>query len=160
MAALVHRIPIAWLEGVIQQTVLRLTRGRRINAAGDSTGEATHQYDRWFDVRHGRASLRERFLKLHALIDTRADRPYFLSARVTAGTWGDAPQVPDLLDQLDPSVEIGNVTLDKGYQSRQNATIIEERGGLPVIDLKTNVTAKTLGHPAWKRMVLRQRGDR
>lgn len=28
------------------------------------------------------------------------------------------------------------------------------------MDLKKNATAKTLGHPAWRRMVLRQREDR
>ena len=160
VAALVDRVPTPWLEGVIQLTAVRLSRGRRVNLATDSTGEATHQYDRWFDVRLGKASVRSRFLKLHALIDTRADRPYFLSAKVTAGTWGDSPQVPDLLDQVDPEIRIGNVVLDKGYQSRQNATLIEARGGLPVIALKANATAKCLGHPAWVRMVRRQRGDR
>lgn len=160
VAALVDRVPISWLEGVLQQTVRRLTQGQRVNVAGDSTGEATHQFDRWFNVRAGKASLRTRFLKLHAFICTRADRPYFLSAKVTAGTWGDAPQVPDLLDQLDPEVELGNVALDAGYTSRQNATVIEARGGLPVFALKVHVTAKTLGHPAWTRLVLRQWRDR
>ncbi len=55
---------------------------------------------------------------------------------------------------------VGNVALDAGYASRWNATAIEERGGLPVIALKSTFAAKTLGHPAGKRMVLRQRGDR
>ena len=58
-------------------------------------------------------------------------------------------------------MELGNTALDEGDQSRRNAEIIEARGGLPVMDLKTNVThALAFGHPAWKRMVVRQRKDR
>ena len=89
------------------------------------------------------------------MIDPRADRPCSLSSKVSNGTWGDVPQVPRPLDQLDPTTGVGNVALDAGYASRRNATAIGSGGGLPVIALKSTFTAKTLGHPAWKRMVLR-----
>ncbi len=128
VASLVPRIPVPWLERVIQTTALRLSRGR-VNAAGDSTGEGMRRYQRWFDVRHGRASLRQLFLKLHALIATRAERPYFLAARVTKGTRIDAPELGPLLDQLDPTVELGNVAVDAGYQSRANATASRRGAG-------------------------------
>jgi len=159
VASLVMRVPVGYLEDLIGRTARPLTRGTT-HAAGDATGVSTRRYERWFDARHGTARRRHRFVKLHAIVATRAQWPFFLSARVTAGTWGDSPELEDLLDQMDPSVELGNTTLDKGYLSRRNADLIEARGGLPVIDLKANVTAKTLGSPAWKRMVLRQRENR
>lgn len=111
-------------------------------------------------MRHGAASRQRRFVKLHALVGTRAAWLFFLSARVTVGTWGDSPDLGPLLERIDPDVDVGNVARDKGYQSRKNAERIEARGGLPVIDLKANVTAKTLGSPAWKRTGIRQRGKR
>lgn len=160
VASLVMRVPVSYLEGLIGRTAGRLVRGKT-NAAGDATGVATRHYQRWFDVRHGKKARRRQFVKLHALVATRAQWPYFLSARVTAGTWGDSPELEGLLNQLDPEVELGNTALDKGYQSRRNAQLVEDRGGLPVMDLKSNVRhALTFGYPAWKRMVLRQRTDR
>jgi transposase len=154
----VDKVPVPYLEGLIARTVRSLVRGRT-NAAGDATGLATRQYEQWFAVRHGKKLRRRKFVKLHSLIATRAQWPFFLSVRVTRGTRGDSPELARLLERLDPTVELGNLPLDKGYQSRRNATLIEERGGVPVMALKANATAKTLGHPAWKRMVLRQRAD-
>lgn len=133
----------------------------RANVAGDTSGVTDRHHQRWFDVRHGKKSCRRSFVKLHALVATRAQWPYFLSARVTAGTWGVSPELEGRLDQLDPRVEPGNTALDKVYQPRRSAELVEGRGGLPVMDLKANVShALAFGYPAWKRMVRRQREDR
>ncbi len=156
---LVERVPSGYLEALFASTVRPLVRGRT-NAAGDATGVGTRQYERWFDVRHGKTGLRRRFVKLHAVIATRAQWPFFLSVRVTAGTWGDSPGLEPLVAQIVPEVELGNLALDKGYQSRRNAELIEAPGGLPVIALKSNVTrVKARGYPAWSRIVRRQFAD-
>jgi transposase len=57
---------------------------------------------------------------------------------------------------------LGNVTLDKGYQSRAIAQRIADRGGRPVIALQDRVLVTTppMGQPAWKRMVREARTDR
>ncbi len=160
VVGLVAKVPAEYLETLIAETSRRLVRGR-VNAAGDATGVSTRQYQRWFDVRHGKKTRRRLFVKLHAVVATKAQWPFFLSARVTAGTWGDSPELEGLPERLDAEIELGNLALDKGYQSRKNAELIEVRGGLPVMDLKANVRhALGKGHPAWKRMVLRQRNDR
>ena len=159
VAMLVTKVPTRLLEDLLARTTVHLVRGRT-NVAGDATGVATRRYQRWFDVRHGRKGRRRAFIKLHTIVATRAEWPFFLSARVTRGTRNDAPELELLLDQMDPSIELGNGAFDRGYQSRKNAQLIEDRGGFPVIDLKKNATAKALGHPAWRRMVHRQRTDR
>ena len=65
------------------------------------------------------------------------------------------------MDQVDESIELGLVALDKGYQSRRNAQLIEDRGGTPVMDLKQNVRHPfPRNYPAWKRMVWRWRDKR
>ena len=134
-----------------------LVRGR-VNAAGDATWFATRQHPRWFALRRGRKIRRRKFVKLHSLIATRAQGPFFLSVRGTRGTRGDSSELEHLLEGLDPTRDLGNLPLDKGYQSRRNATLIEDRGGIPVLALKAHAPAKALGHPAWKRMVQRQFG--
>jgi len=96
VASLVSRRPVAYLEGRIARTARRLAHGRT-NAAGDATGVSTRHYQRWFDVRPGKKVRRRGFVKLHARVATRAQWPYSLSARVTAGTWGDSPELEGLL---------------------------------------------------------------
>ena len=56
----------------------------------------------------------------------RAEWPFFLSARVTRGTRNDARELELLLDQMDPSIELGNGAFDRGYPSRKNAQLIED----------------------------------
>lgn len=163
VANLVDRIPASYWTSLLQITVLRLAKGR-CNAAGDSTGVGTQDFQRWYNVRYGKGENRI-FLKLHALVATRAQWPFFLSAEVTEGSRGDAPEVERLLALLPTDLELGNVALDKGYQSRRNAQLIEDRGGLPVMALKKNIVhayAKlhsAEASPAFKRLVLRQRAD-
>ena len=135
------------MEGLLATPVRSLVRGR-VHAAGDATGFATRQYQQWFALRHGRKIRRRKFVQLHSLIATRAQWPFFPSVRVTRGTRGDRPELERMLEGLDPTVELGNLSLDKGYISRRNATLIEDRGGVPVLALKANATAKALGHPA------------
>ncbi len=157
------RIPVHYWERLVQRLSLQLAVvfPGPVNTAGDATGEGTQQFQRWYDFRFGRERRWQKFLKLHALVSTRARFPWFLAARVTAGTWNDSPQLEVLLDQVDESIELGLVALDKGYQSRRNAQLIEDRGGTPVMDLKQNVRHPfPRNYPAWKRMVWRWRDKR
>lgn len=160
VVGLMAKVPAECLEALIAETSGWLVQGR-VNAAGDATEVSTRQYQGWLDVRHGKKTCRRLFVKLRAMVATKAQWPFFLSARVTAGTWGDSPDLEGLLERLDAEIELSNHALDKGYQSRKNAERIEDRGGLPVMNLKANVS-HVLGkvHPAQKRMVLRQRNDR
>ena len=131
----------------------------KVQRRSTPTELATRQYQEWIALRHGRKLCRRKFVQLHSLLATRAQGPFFLSVRVTRGTRGDRPELEHLLEGLDLTVELGNLPLDKGYQSRCNATLIEDRGGVPVLALKANATAKALGHLAWKRMVQRKGAD-
>ena len=113
VAMLVMRVPVPYLEDLIRRTARRRVRGRT-NVAGDATGVATRRYQRWFDVRQGLNGRRRQFVKLHAIVATRAEWPFFLSARVTRGTTSDSPELEPLLDQMDPSIELGNGVFDRG----------------------------------------------
>jgi hypothetical protein len=155
------RIPERYWEDLIQRLSVRLNKvfPGPINAAGDATGEGTRQFQRWYDVRFGKIGKREQYLKLHALVATRARWPWFLAARVTRGNINDCTELGALLEQLDGGIMLGNLALDKGYQSRRNAELVEARGGRPVMDLRKNSRRRADGSPAWRRMVRLRQDD-
>jgi len=88
---------------------------------------------------------------LHAIADDKV--PIFISCRVTKGYYGDSPQFERLMNQVDKSLEIGDVCGDAGYLSRSNAQIVEEKGGQAIIKLKSGITLRAKSYPAWPRMI-------
>ncbi len=159
VAALVPRIPAAYLEQLIRHLAAKLC-GPAENLAGDGTGLTTRSYEQWVAARLS-PELRHIFVKLHALIATRAQFPFFLAAHVTDARTNDVTELPTLLAQLPSQLTLGSLVLDKGYLSRHNAQAIADRGGRPVIDLRKNVgRGHPKGAPAWKAMVLDQRQHR
>lgn len=90
-------------------------------------------------------------MKLHAIVDDKV--PIFLSAIVTKGYYGDSPQFEKLIEKLDQSIEIGDVCGDPGYLARSNVQIVCDKGGQAIIKLKSGITLKAKGCPAWPKMV-------
>lgn len=74
------------------------------------------------------------------------------ASALTAGNRGDSPMLIPLLEEVDGA--IGEVSGDKGYQSRSNAQYVKDRGGKPYLMPKDNATARSKGFPAWREMVI------
>ncbi len=88
---------------------------------------------------------------------TRAQFPYFVAAQATDDRTNDVTQLPNLLARLPICRTLGNVVLDRGYVSRENARAIADRGGRPEIALRKNTThVKAQGVGAWSAMVFDQ----
>lgn len=102
-----------------------------------------------------RSGVRHGFVKLHALVSTRAHFPVFWAAHVTDAFTNDITELGTLLDQVPRELPLATVVLDRGYQGKRNAQRIADRGARPVIALRDNVRATTEpeGCPAWKAMV-------
>lgn len=154
IASLVPRIPPLYLERVIT-SLARSCATKPVHLAGDGTGLSVRRFERWIAARGAPKGVRRLFVKLHALVSTRAQFPLFWAAHVTDAHTNDVTELPALLEQLPRGIPLGNVVLDRGYQSRANAQNIADRGGRPVIALKGNVrtTSFPQGFPAWKAMV-------
>ncbi len=60
-----------------------------------------------------------------------------------------------LLDRMKPP--LGPVLGDAAYAGRRNVTYVAERGGEPYFPPKFRWTARSHGHPAGRRMILRYR---
>lgn len=158
-ATLVGRISVPSLERLVRTLAGPRWRPSQ-NLAGDGMGLTTRRFGRWMDAR-GRSGLRHVFVKLHALIATRAQFPFFVAARVTDARINDVPELLPLLDQLPPKRAIGNVALDKGYLSKRIAQGIANRGGWPVMDLKKNNGRISAGcYGAWSAMLRERRAHR
>jgi transposase len=156
VAALVPRLSPSYLQRLASDLARRCMR-QPLHLAGDGTGLSVARFERWLLVR-GHSGVRHLFVKLHALVSTHAQFPLFWAAHVTDARTNDITELPALLDQLPRGIPLGNVALDRGYQSRQNAQRIADRGGRPVIALRANIRPNTTpdGAPAWKAMVADQ----
>ena len=124
---------------------------KRRNIVVDATGFGTKYYRQWQSVRTKGKKKKKDFVKLHAIADDKV--PVFLSAVVTKGYYGDSPQFEKLIMRIDKSIEIGDVCGDPAYLSRANVQIVYEKGGVPIIKLKSGITIKAKGFPAWHKMI-------
>ena len=156
VAALVPRISASYLELLIGELAGRAAT-RPLHLTGNGTGITTGRFERWMAVRT-HSGHRHAFVKLHALVSTRAQFPLFFAARVTDAYTNDTTELPRLVRQLPAEIHLGNVAIDRGYLSRTNAQAIADCGGQSVIALRQNIPRTTTvdGAPAWKRMVVDQ----
>jgi len=143
-------IPPSWFR-LLNQELNKLFDGDG-RWTGDSTGFSTSTYVRWRDLTGNIESMKRAALKLHCLIQLP-----FLNIpcmEVTDGTAADAPMLRRLVRQLKLK-DMEEVALDSGYLARWVCTMLAERGVEKIlIKPKRNTTAKSLGSPAWRRMML------
>ncbi len=77
----------------------------------------------------------------------------FLSAIVSKGYHVDSPQFENLMKRLDSSIEIGDACGDPAYLSRANVQIVADEDGQAIIKLKSGITLKAKGYPAWPKLI-------
>ncbi len=156
VAALAPRVPPLYFERLVDELARRCAP-RLLHLAGDGTGLSTRRFERWVAARTY-SGHRHTFVKLHALVSTRAQFPLFYAAHVTDPYTNDVTELRTLLGQVSPDLSVGNVALDRGYLGKRNAQAVADRGGRPVIALRHNVPITTTpdGCPAWKAMVVDQ----
>ena len=132
----------------------------------DSTGIKVEGEGEWNARKHG-GSKRRVWRKIHIGIDEQTLE--IRAAEFTSSDVGDAPMLPQLLDQIPPDQEIASVTADGAYDTRKCHDAIAERGAVAVIPPRRNakpwkaVTAgavarnealrasKYLGRALWRR---------
>lgn len=82
----------------------------------DSTGIKVEGEGEWHARKHG-ASSRRIWRKIHLAIDERTLE--VCAVEVTSSNVGDAPMLPELLDQIPKDREIASVTADGAYDTRK-----------------------------------------
>lgn len=82
----------------------------------DSTGIKAEGDEEWNARKHGGAK-RRLWRKIHIGIDEQTLE--IRTIEVTSSSIGDAPVLPDLLNQIPPDQELGSVTADGAYDTRK-----------------------------------------
>ena len=85
--------------------------------------------------KHGRSRPRQ-WRKIHLGVDE--ETLEVRAIEVTGAGVGDAPMLPELLNQIPPHEEIASVTADGAYDTRNCHEAISKRGACPVIPLRKN----------------------
>ena len=101
----------------------------------DSTGIKVEGEGEWHARKHG-GSKRRVWRKIHLGIDEQTLE--IRAIEVTGNHIGDAPVLPDLLSQISPEQEIGSVTADGAYDTRNCHDAIADRGAHAVIPPRKN----------------------
>ncbi|KFE33444.1 IS5 family transposase [Thioclava atlantica] len=101
----------------------------------DSTGIKVEGEGEWNARKHGGAK-RRIWRKVHLGIDEKTLE--IRAVEFTSGDIGDAPMLPELLGQISPNQEIGNVTADGAYDTRKCHEAIADRGAYAVIPPRKN----------------------
>ena len=101
----------------------------------DSTGIKVEGEGEWNARKHG-GTKRRVWRKIHIGIDEKTLE--IRAAEFTTSDVGDAPMLPELLDQIPPDQEIGSVTADGAFDTRKCHDAIAARGAAAIIPPRKN----------------------
>lgn len=142
--------------------------GEGVHVVIDSTGVKVFGEGEWKVRQHG-WSKRRTWKKLHVAVNEATGE--ILASKVTDNSVTDGSVLPELLEQIEPSLLIDQVSADKAYDKRKCYDAIHERGARATIppqkgahiwqhantqaerlDRDENLRAiRKLGKAAWKR---------
>jgi transposase len=109
----------------------------------DSTGIKVEGEGEWNARKHG-GPKRRVWRKIHIGIDEQTLE--VRAVEITGSNTGDAPMLPHLPDQIPRNQEIGSVTADGAYDTRQCHSAIAERGAAAVIPPRPRRSAMEANH--------------
>jgi hypothetical protein len=101
-----------------------------LNLLIDSTGIKAEGEGEWNARKHG-GPKRRIWRKIHIGIDEQTLE--VRAVEITGSNIGDAPMLPELLDQIPPDQDVGSVTADGAYDTRKCHDAIAARGAHAVI---------------------------
>ena len=106
-----------------------------LNLLIDSTGIKAEGEGEWNARKHG-GSKRRVWRKIHIGIDE--ETLEVRAVQVTASNIGDAPMLPELLNQIPSDQDIGSVTADGAYDTRKCHEAIAARDAHAVVPPRKN----------------------
>jgi hypothetical protein len=154
-----------------RQKTLRVTLPYRgsdgpLHLLVDSTGIKVEGEGEWNARKHG-GTTRRVWRKIHIGIDEKSLE--IRAAEFTTSDVGDAPMLPELLDQIPPEQQIASVTADGAFDTRKCHDAIAARGAAAIIPPRKNAkpwkpdtpgaiarndilrTSKRVGRTIWRR---------
>lgn len=119
--------------------------------ATDSTGASTSCYSAWYDIRTRKKSKKREHLMVHVTTGIKLNAAVALTARARKG--GDSKILREHIAEVAKSFKVKEWSGDSAYLSRENCSAVAAINAEPWFKLKSNVTARARGSPAWRKMV-------
>ena len=116
----------------------------------DSSGFSTCRFARYYDYKWGKENKYRVWLKAHLMSGTKTN--IVTSAEITEGYANDSPQLAPLIKGVSKEFNLQEVSCDRAYSSRENLKLIEDRGALPFIPFRKNVSGKRGVFNIWGKM--------
>ncbi|MEA3329229.1 MAG: transposase [Nanoarchaeota archaeon] len=137
------------IQNLIKLSALPLKEVEK-DFALDSSGFSTCRFTRWHNYKWGKDKKQRIWLKAH--INTGVKTNIITAFKITEGYENDSPQLKGLVEETCKNFNIFEQSGDKAYSSKKNLEFIEEKGAVPFIPFKKNVTGKRGGCAIWKKM--------
>lgn len=131
-----------------------IVKGAKRLSGIDSSGFSMRRYLHW--LKDKASGMVVRYRKLHVIVDATSRQA--LACLVTRGEANDSPQFRKLFKEAKRAALFA-IAGDRGYPSRKNAQLAKDSGVTPLLKVKRNATARSMGCPAWKEMVWKFRAD-
>ena len=123
----------------------------------DSPGIKAEGDGEWLAKKHGPSKPRE-WRKVHLGID--AETLEIRAIEITGSRIGDAPMLPDLLNQIPADQPLGRVTADGAYDTRRCHAALADRGAVAVRRANRPWTVSRSASPRRARTAYRGRNKR
>lgn len=125
------------LTSLIEKSALPL-RSLESNFAVDSTGFAYSRFVRWYNIKYGKFSAEQQWVKAH--ICTGVKTNVITAIEIHGRDTNDCPLLPSLVEKTAKNFDVKEVSADKGYSSRDNHNAMERMGIDPYIMFRANTT--------------------
>jgi transposase len=102
----------------------------------DSSGFSTCRFIRWFNKKYGREIDNREWVKVHLMCGV--DTHIVTSVEISGWEAHDCPFFKPLVEATAAHFQIGEVSGDKAYLSRDNLKLVGDKGGTPYIPFKEN----------------------
>jgi transposase len=104
----------------------------------NSTGFAYSRFVRWYDIKYGRFTAEQQWIKAHICCGTHTNVVTAIDIRERDA--GEIPSLPQLVDTTAKNFDVKEVSADKGYSSRIAHDAVAKVGAVPFIAFKANTT--------------------
>ncbi len=118
--------------------------------SADGTGFGTSVYQRWFSYKYGKEISSKKWIKCNFINGIKTN--IITAVNITSEYVHESPKFKQLVNETAENFNIGEVTGDKAYSSRNNLKAVEDVGGIPFIAFKENATARSGGAMIWNKM--------
>ncbi|MFP5261808.1 MAG: transposase [Blastocatellia bacterium] len=142
-----------YLKQLITDSSMPL-KGIETDFAVDSSGFATGQFSRWFDVKYGREVKQHSWVKVHLMCGVKTN--IVTSVEVSQQHANDYPYFKPLVDKTAESgFSMSEISADKAYIGATNLFTTLRHGAVPYIPFKSNSVAQSGQYPkssTWTRL--------